>query len=308
VRSAVIVNPSKVADLDAHREEIRGALAAAGWPDPLWFTTTPEDPGCGMAAQAVAEGVEVVLACGGDGTVMAVASVLAGTDIALALIPSGTGNLLATNVGVTRDVPAALAVATGGARRRIDVGLVDGADTVSGHPGTFTVMAGMGFDAAMVGETQDDNKRRFGFLAYAATGLRNLRRRRIPLRIRLDGGTWMHRRVSTVLIANVGRLQGGIMLLPDATPDDGWLDVAVLTPRHLSDWIQLGVGVMLRRRGTPRLETYRARKVEIRTARDEPRELDGDVIAAAPMLTARISPAALLLCVPATSDLRPRGV
>jgi len=114
--------------------------------------------------------------------------------------------------------------------------------------------------------------------------------------------------VSTVLIANVGRLQGGIMLLPDATPDDGWLDVAVLTPRHLSDWIQLGVGVMLRRRGTPRLETYRARKVEIRTARDEPRELDGDVIAAAPMLTARISPAALLLCVPATSDLRPRGV
>jgi diacylglycerol kinase family enzyme len=303
VKSAVIVNPSKVVDLDARRDEICGALAEAGWPEPLWLTTTPEDPGCGMAAQALAEGAEVVLACGGDGTVMAVASVLAGTDVALALVPSGTGNLLATNVGVTRDVLAAVAVATNGTRRRIDVGLVEGADTVTGHPGTFTVMAGMGFDAAMVGETQDDHKRRFGWMAYAATGLRNLRRRRIPLRIRLDGGRWMHRRASTVLIANVGRLQGGIMLLPDATPDDGWLDVAVLTPRHVSDWVRLAAGVMLRRGDSRRLETFRARKVEILTTRDEPRELDGEVVAPSRRLVARISPAALLLCVPAT-DLR----
>ncbi|WP_238008194.1 diacylglycerol kinase family protein [Dactylosporangium sp. AC04546] len=289
--SAVIVNPSKVADMDARREEICAALAAAGWDEPLWLETTPDDPGCGVAEEAVATGVEVVLVCGGDGTVMAVASVLAGTEVALALIPSGTGNLLATNVGVTRDVTAALAVATGGERRRIDVGVVDGA-------GMFTVMAGIGFDAAMVGETPDDRKARLGWVAYVVAGLRNLRRRRMPLRIRLDGGPWLHRRATTVLVANVGRLQGGIPLLPAAVIDDGWLDVAVLTPRRITDWIRLGWGVLLRRDRPPRLETFRARKVEVLTNREEPRELDGDVVAAARRLVARVEPGALLLCVP----------
>lgn len=296
--SAVIVNPAKVVDLDARRDEICAALTAAGWPEPLWLTTTPEDPGCGMAAQAVAAGVEMVLVCGGDGTVMAVAAVLAGTDVALALVPSGTGNLLASNFGITRDVAAAVAIAAGGVRRRIDVGVVDGADTVTGHPGTFTVMAGMGFDAALVGETADDHKRRFGWAAYAVSGLRNLHRRRMPLRLRLDGGRWMRRRASSVLVANVGRLQGGIMLLPDAVPDDGWLDVAVLTPRDLTDWVLLAWGVVLRRGGTRQLETFRARKIEVLTGRDEPRELDGDVIAPARRLVVRVAPAALLLCVP----------
>lgn len=290
-RAAVVINPSKVLDLGERRRELCAALTAAGWREPLWLETTPEDPGCGMAEQAVAAGVEVVLACGGDGTVMAVADVLAGTEVALALVPSGTGNLLATNLGIPRDVAQAVEVAVGGQRRRIDVGVVEGA-------GTFTVMAGMGFDAAMVGETPDEAKRRFGWAAYVASGLRNLSRRRIALRIRLDGGRWLHRRASTVLIANVGRLQGGIRLLPDAEPDDGLLDVAVLTPRHLSDWLRLAGGVLLQRGGPHRLETFRARTIEIQTARDEPRELDGDVIAPARRLAARVRPGALILCVP----------
>ncbi|MEV4131336.1 diacylglycerol kinase family protein [Dactylosporangium sp. NPDC049742] len=294
--SAVIVNPSKVVDLDERRREICDLLGAAGWPEPLWLTTTPEDPGCGMAVQAVEAGVDVVFVCGGDGTVMAVASVLAGTDVALALVPSGTGNLLATNLGITRDVRAAVEVAIHGDRRRIDVGIVDGADTSTGHPGTFTVMAGMGFDAEMLDATPDTAKRRFGWLAYVAAGARRLSRKRVLMRIRLDGGRWIRRRARSVLVANVGRLQGGIPL----RPDDGWLDVAILTPRDLTDWILLGWGVVMRRGGTRQLETFRARKVEVHTGQDQARELDGDVVAPARVLVARIAPAALTLCVPRT--------
>ncbi|MGI5244823.1 diacylglycerol/lipid kinase family protein [Dactylosporangium sp. CA-139066] len=291
-RSAVIINPAKVVDLDERRRELCAALAEAGWPEPLWLPTTPEDPGCGMAREAAAAGAEVVLVCGGDGTVMAVAGELAGTDVAVALVPSGTGNLLAANLGIPRTVPEAVAVAVSGVRRRIDVGEVEGA-------GVFTVMAGIGFDAAMVEQTPDEAKRRFGVAAYVASGLRNLTRRRMSVRIRLDGGRWHHRTASTVLVANVGRLQGGIPLLPGAEPDDGLLDVAVLAPSHLSDWVRLAGGVMLGRGGASHgLETFRARAVEILATRDEPRELDGDAIAAERRLAARVRPGALIVCVP----------
>ncbi|MEV6931897.1 diacylglycerol kinase family protein [Dactylosporangium sp. NPDC051485] len=291
VKSAVVINPSKATDIEERRRELRDALAAAGWPEPLWLETTPEDPGCGMARAAAEAGVEVVLVYGGDGTVMAVAGELAGSDVAVALIPSGTGNLLATNLGIPRDVAEAVAVAVAGERRRIDVGEVEGA-------GAFTVMAGMGFDAAMVGETPDDAKRRFGWAAYVASGLRNLTRRRMSVRIRLDGGRWLHRRAAAVLVANVGRLQGGIRLFPDAQLDDGELDVAVLTPAHVADWARLAGGVLLARRAAPGLETFRARAVEIHATREEPREIDGDVIAPGRRLSARVRPGALTVCVP----------
>jgi diacylglycerol kinase family enzyme len=307
VASAVVVNPSKVADLDAHRAEICAALAAAGWPEPLWLPTTPEDPGCGMTQHAVDSGAEVVFACGGDGTVMACAAVLAGTQVALAVLPSGTGNLLATNLDLPTDVVAGVALATSGDRRRIDVGAVEDADTASGHRGCFTVMAGMGFDAQLLDSTADRLKKKLGSAAYVLAALRHLRQRRIRVRIRLDGAEPMRRRVRTVLVANVGRLQGGIRLLPDAVPDDGWLDVAVLTPRTLRHWLSLAAGVIGRKRDVPSMETFRARTVEVLSDREQPRELDGDVIAPDQSLIISIRPNALTICVPAPTGSASTG-
>jgi YegS/Rv2252/BmrU family lipid kinase len=291
MRSAVVVNPSKVVDLDGRRAEICAALAAAGWPEPLWLPTTPEDPGRGQTRQAVRDGVDVVFACGGDGTVMACATELAGTRVALAVLPSGTGNLLAANLGLPNDVPAAVAVATGGVRRRIDVGSCD--------EHCFTVMAGMGFDAAMLDASPDGLKARLGWPAYILGGLRRLRDRPMRIRIRLDGGEALRRRARTVLIANVGRLQGGIELLPGAQPDDGLFEVAILSPRHLRDWLALAVAVLRRRPRVPRMETFRATRVEVLSNKPQLREVDGDVIAPGQRLRVVLRPAALTVCVPA---------
>ncbi|GAA1808452.1 diacylglycerol/lipid kinase family protein [Planosporangium flavigriseum] len=289
-RSAVVINPAKVTDLDGRRRDICAALAAAGWPEPLWLPTTPEDPGCGQTRQAISDGVSVVFACGGDGTVMACASELAGTDVALAVLPSGTGNLLATNLGLSSDVQAGVAVATGGRRRRIDVGVVGDR--------CFTVMAGMGFDAEMLAATPETLKKRVGWPAYVISALGRLRDRPMRVQIRLDDRRPIRRRARTVLVGNVGRLQGGVPLLPAAEPDDGCLDVAVLTPRTLRHWLSLAWGVLRRRRDVARMETFRARRVEITSDREQARELDGDVIEPGRSLTVTVRPGALCLCVP----------
>jgi len=290
MRSAVVINPSKVDDLEGRRTEICAALADAGCPEPLWLETTVDDPGCGQTRQAVAQGAEVVFACGGDGTVMACAGELAGTEVALAVLPSGTGNLLAANLDLPGDVAAGVATATGTGRRRIDVG------TLESH--TFAVMAGMGFDADMMDATPEALKKHVGWLAYVLGGLRSLRKHRMRLRIRLDGGEPMYRRARSVLVANVGRLQGGIELLPDARPDDGVFDLAVITPGYLTEWLALGWDVVRRRPHNRHMETFRAASVEIVSDRPQPREVDGDLIAPGRALVVAVRPGALLVCVP----------
>ncbi len=291
-RSAVVINPSKVTDLEQRRTEICSALAEAGWDEPLWLPTTVEDPGCGQARQAVEAHVAVVFVCGGDGTVMACAGELAGTEVALAILPSGTGNLLATNLALPTDVAAGVAMATSGGLRRIDVGQLDA------H--SFTVMAGMGFDAEMLASTSETAKARIGWPAYVLAALAHLRDRPMRVRIRLDDAPQLRRRARSILVANVGRLQGGIPLLPDAEPDDGYFDVAVLSPASLRHWVAMAWGVLRRRPRITRMETFRARRVEIVSSRSESREIDGDVIEPDRRLVAVIRPHALLVCTPPT--------
>ncbi|MET7808963.1 diacylglycerol/lipid kinase family protein [Micromonospora chersina] len=289
-RSAVVVNPVKVTDLDDFRRTVDGALAAAGWPEPTWYETTVEDPGRGQAAAAVEAGAEVVFACGGDGTVMACVTALAGTDVALAVLPQGTGNLLAANLGLSNELAAGLEVAVERGMRRLDVGVVGDQ--------CFAVMAGMGFDAQMLDSTSETTKKRIGWPAYLVGAAKHLRDRPMRVSIRIDDGPPLRRRARSVLIANVGRLQGGVRLLTDAEPDDGWLDVAVLTPRTLGHWLAMGWAVLRRRDSVPRMEVLRGRKVVITSNRAQPRQLDGDLIEPGRSLKAEIRPESLWLCVP----------
>lgn len=293
-RSAVVFNPSKVDDLDGLRKTVNEALAGAGWPEPRWLETTPEDPGHGPARTAVEWGATVVFVCGGDGTVMAALGALAGTETAMAILPAGTGNLLAANLGISTDLATGIEVALEGGLRRIDLGTVDGQH--------FAVMAGMGFDAHMLEATSDTAKARIGWLAYVLGALGHLKDRPMRLTIRVDDGEPMRRRARSVLIANVGRLQGGVKLLLEAAPDDGLLDVAILTPRTLRHWAALGWAVVRHRSQVPSMQIVRGARVEVVSNRPQPRQLDGDLIDPDRRLYAEVRPDSLWLCVPQPAD------
>lgn len=297
VQTAVIVNPVRVTGLPQLRERITTTLDDLGWSQPAWFETTADDPGTGQARRAIEDGADLVMVCGGDGTVRAVIAGLVGTDATLAILPAGTGNLLASNLGVPVDLETALALVATGDRRKLDVGEV-AADSPEGAE-IFAVMAGMGFDAALMGSASSVFKARFGSPAYVVSALKHIRDRPMRVVVRIDDQQPQLIYARTVLVGNVGNLQAGIRLMPDARPDSGTMEVAILTPRHLGHWAALGWAVLLRRKRVPRMTISRGRNIHVLSDQVQPREVDGDVIEPSRALTVTVKPAALEVCVPA---------
>lgn len=317
-RAAVIANPIKTNPVKL-RSAVERWSAEIGWAPPFWRETTVSDPGSEIAREALQEGCTLVIAAGGDGTVRAVAAALRGSDVPLAIVPVGSGNLLARNTGIPlTSVERALELAFTGTRRRIDVGLVQPIPAAGGQAGeeVFVAMAGMGVDATLIANTRAWLKRRVGWLAYVDAGVRSLTRL-APRRLRfaVDGSTARGARISTILVARCGRLPGGIDLFPDAEPDDGLLHVAVLQPRRVLDWFLvwrrvawrarawrqrvLGRGLILFGGAGKRAITYLAGKeVIVLSPEPAPFEVDGDAVGMAWGLRFRIDPQALVMMAP----------
>lgn len=312
-RVAVIFNPVAAGERADERErverrkrELVQALTAAGAEEVLVAETTEHDPGREAVQRALALRVDVVVAAGGDGTVMSCVSALAGSPVPLAVLPSGTGNLLANNLDLPGDPEGAAEVAMHGRTRRLDVGALDG-DGVDGD--RFVVMSGMGFDAAMLRDANPAAKERVGAFAYVLSGLRQIGRRPAEYHIVLDGLPAFSRLAQGMLVGNLGRLQGGLEVLPGAEPDDGVLDVGVLQTRSLAGWLRLAFRVLLRRgrRGAgPPLELFRATRVEIDCSRPQPIERDGDPAPPRRHFAVQILPGALTLCVPQPAEAEPQ--
>lgn len=227
----IIWNPSKIDD--AH---LRTVVADELGSDVRWWETSTEDPGKSMAQSAVDAGCETVIAVGGDGTVRAVAEAVAGTDVSLGIVPQGTGNLLARNLGVPLDdIPAALRRIAKADARRIDLGWVRFDD----EERAFAVMVGFGLDAQMLVETDDDLKDRAGWLAYVeAMGRAMAGTEMTGLRLAVDDEDPQEVRGHTLLIGNCGMLQGGVRLLPDAQIDDGRLDLLLISSDGARQWLE----------------------------------------------------------------------
>jgi diacylglycerol kinase (ATP) len=303
-RFAIVWNPSKTS-----REDLEGALpASAAEAEVSWFETSTDDPGRGATDEALAAGAEVVVAAGGDGTVRAVAERLAqGGAAELAIVPLGTGNLLARNLDVPLgDLGGALTRAFEGRSRAIDLGWittdVDGAKVRQ----AFAVIAGIGIDAHMIAETDDDLKSKVGWLAYVESLGRALSASEVVgIEIAVDGSTPERTEAHTLLVGNCGTLQGGIALLPDADPSDGELDLLLLSAEGIGQWLDT-LRSFVWDNGIRRLFTRQDRAESADTATharvgsvsvvlSEPRilEVDGDELGATSGFAIEIQPGAV---------------
>ncbi|MFD4789725.1 diacylglycerol kinase family protein [Streptomyces sp. NPDC058459] len=299
-RVAVVVNPTTVDE--SARDELRRVLAQHGHQEPEFIETTAADPGGGQTVRALDEGAALVVVCGGDGTVRAAADRLAGSGVPLAVVPFGTGNLLARNLGLPLTPAEALDAALGGAPRVIDLARVEG----DGLPAThFAIMSGVGLDAAMMqyAEEHDRAKAMLGWPAYALAAPKAMRGPRMRLSVRLDGGQPLRRTARMVLIGNTGALQGGVRLIPDARPDDGVLDLLILDPQGPGGWLRTMNALLLRRKrdgrqgdGQPEFRTFR--RAEFTFDAPEPREVDGDPVGTGRRLSVAVVPGALTVLVP----------
>jgi diacylglycerol kinase (ATP) len=213
-RVAIIFNPASGSeDSETRRAQLEELKVAAGLTCEL-RETDRDDGAAPLAREAMAAGMERVLVSGGDGSVMEAADVLAGSEVALAVLPGGAGNLLALNLGLPTETNAAVELALAGRARPLDVGRANGS--------VFLIMAGIGMDARMIRDADRKLKDRLGVLAYFVSAWRNMGRPLVPFTITIDGQR-LRRRAQSVLVANLGRITGGLELVPGADAEDGLL-------------------------------------------------------------------------------------
>ena len=297
-RAAVVLNPAKVGPVEEFKARVRLVAEEQGWSEPLWFETTVEDPGYGQALAALEAEVDLIVAAGGDGTVRAVCEEAARTGVAVAIVPHGTGNLLARNLGVPLNTRDALEVAFGGQDKAIDLATFR---TDSGVDTVFLVMAGLGMDAMIMTGVDDTLKSKVGWAAYFVSGVKALRFPGMRVEITVDDGEPRRFRARTVVIGNVGFLQAGIPLLPEAQIDDGELDVVVLAPKRFLGWLGIVWRVVARNKRTnDRLDRFTGRRVQVRATSPTPMQLDGDPVGEGCEITAEVHPGVLLVRVPVT--------
>lgn len=344
-----MVNPTKFDDVARVRRRVADVCRRHGWADPLWLETTAEDTGTGQTREALAAGVDLVCALGGDGTVRTVGAEMAGQRVPMGLLPGGTGNLLARNLELPIDsLDDCLEVALTGQSAAIDTCLLDlvrptkaalarqgedleddaargGSDDAEledpeddddedseGLHGareqhTFLVMAGIGFDAEVMAAAPERLKARVGWPAYIVSGLKHLKGPQFSVAVKVDGGGAFRRRVRSVMVGNVGKLQGGMDLLPDALADDASVDAVLLSPEGVVGWAATVAQLSTRRRfGHSRVDHVQGQEVRVVCDRPVAIEIDGDTMGQATAMRVRVQPGNLVVRVPAGSKREAR--
>jgi diacylglycerol kinase family enzyme len=312
----VIINPSKK-HADKIEREILIYFESMKLDRPRVMYTSVESAGFDEAKEAVLEGADVVLACGGDGTVRQVAAgILAGmkhqrktdqeqelVEPELAVVPIGTGNLFARNLNLPLDdLSAALNIAVFGRSHNIDLGFCKLDDDLEEH--AFTVISGVGFDANLVQGTNPEAKKKIGYLAYFMAGGKKMFSRSIKLRALIKTPKkkfQIETKLRSLMVGNCGKIPG-FQLIPDAKYDDGLLDVvAINTTAGIVGWLQVATDVFLQNFGIGsksrlkigRIDFLAAEEVQLELAKPQIIQVDGDLIGKASKITFWIEKAAI---------------
>jgi diacylglycerol kinase (ATP) len=271
--------------------ELRRELERQGVGDPLWIEVPKSRYAPKQVKRALRKGTELLFVWGGDGTVQRSIDTIAGTDTELAILPAGTANLLATNLGIPQDIEQGVSIGLRGERRKLDVGRFD--------KERFAVMAGAGFDASMIRQADGTLKDRLGRVAYVWTGSENLRAKPFKAKIDVDGARWYQGAASCILVGNVGRLFGGIEVFEDARPDDGRLDIGVVNADGIADWARaLARTAVGQAAQSPLVQTTSATKIEVKLNRKVLYEVDGGDREKVKSFTVEVQPAAITVCLP----------
>lgn len=318
VKYAFIINPSKPRAQEL-RNHISEFCTHKGINDIQFIETTIEKDGTACAKEALEQHAEVIVAVGGDGTVRTVASALAGTDHALGIIPIGTGNLFARNVGIpVDDVDAALGVATSHGSRQVDMGRVALLDSDEPeHKHGFLIIAGIGFDALMIDDTDPTLKKNISWLAYFVSGVKHLFAPKFKGSLSLTDSQGKTHEVSelafrTFMAGNCGEIPG-FSLMPEASFDDGMLDFEIIdTSGGLIGWANL-FGDVVHQTITGKakqsplstnstIEQMQGPKAHLRLEKPCLAQVDGDIIGETRDIAISIEPRALCVRVPEKSS------
>lgn len=293
---AVIYNPAKVGDEQTFRRRVTHEALVREWDEPRWLTTTADDPGYAMTRDAIALRPDLILAAGGDGTVRVVCSELAHSDIPLGIIPAGTANLLARNLGIALDESQALAIAFDGTPKPTDLVKV----TIDGdrrHAEHFAVMGGLGIDGKVMADTNADLKKMVKSVAYFVAVAQHLNTAPVQATVTLDGKLVNDNPATLMLVGNVGQVQAGMSIFPHGTPFDGELDLIVTAPRGFGQWFSWGLR-LLRKQASHSVTELQGKKVEISVAEPMPYQFDGDTLGEASTFEAEVVPGAIRVMLP----------
>jgi diacylglycerol kinase (ATP) len=288
-RIAVIAHNGKT--LGGGLSELRRLLERRGITDVFWREVPKSKYGPPQVEKALKRKVDLIFVWGGDGMVQRSIDIVAGSGTPIAILPAGTANLLASNLGIPKDLEQAVEIGFSGVRRQIDVGRLNGE--------RFAVMAGAGFDARMIGDADGTLKDRFGRLAYVWTGAKHLRDKPFKATIAVDGAPWYDGDASCILLGNVGKLFGGVEAFEDARPDDGILELGVVSADGTRQWVQTIARAVVGNAGNAaNAHTTKVHSVRIKLDKKVPYELDGGDRKKVRKLRVDIEPGAVEVCVP----------
>ena len=288
-RVAVIAHLGK--SLGGGLDELREVLQKAGVEDPYWTEVPKNKYVPERVEKALADGAETIFAWGGDGTVQRCADAMAGSAARLAVIPAGTANLFASNLGIPEDIADAVDVGLHGREKRLDLGKMNGEH--------FAVMAGAGLDARMLRDADGGPKETYGKLAYVWAASKNLRTEPFKARIAVNGDLWYDGDASCLLFGNFGALFGGLEAFDNASPEDGLLEVGVTHAESLGQWARTvartAIGTVEK---SPFVQVTKAKRIDVELDRKVPYELDGGDRDEVKRLKVKVKPDALTVMVP----------